>query len=407
MAQAAGTSAPLRTYKSSPAVVNPVAGGISPPRARVTSRSERDHGSFASQVPANHSASTSASTTTATGGTEARVFSPAELLINALRSEDKKEFDQVFKNIKRAASQEAKAANKPSHMQRFLAEKINAVGQVFEATWGPTTPLIAAVRGKKLHCLNLLLAAGANPNLLAGESGLALMFAKDPEYAKALLEAGADPNLVCPHNGSVLNHAASAGWDLKVIQALLDHKANVNLLATNPPVALSIDILSQCWHFVGRTKELHLAPKSSPLMAAASSGNVSILNLLIQAGADLECKGGPKDYTALMLAVTAKMPDAVQALLAAGSNVAALDKDGNTPLHLASIRGFHEIMEKLIKAGAAVDTLNAEGKTALMIVQDGLVSPTWAAEERLKAAKKVLLDAESLPGAKSNRSLQD
>ena len=57
--------------------------------------------------------------------------------------------------------------------------------------------------------------------------------------------------------------------------------------------------------------------------------------------------------------------DRVRALIRPGAYVNAVGKDGNTPLHLASLGGHTEIVKALIQAGADVNAVDVYGKTAL------------------------------------------
>ncbi|WP_265033965.1 ankyrin repeat domain-containing protein [Wolbachia endosymbiont (group A) of Sicus ferrugineus] len=48
-----------------------------------------------------------------------------------------------------------------------------------------------------------------------------------------------------------------------------------------------------------------------------------------------------------------------------GADVNAKDKDGNTPLHLAAMKGKIDVVKILLEYNADVNTKNNEGRTAL------------------------------------------
>jgi len=75
-------------------------------------------------------------------------------------------------------------------------------------------------------------------------------------------------------------------------------------------------------------------------------------------------------YRPLHHAVAHGKVSSVEALLAAGSNPNAQNRNGWTPLHYASMtkcESSMQILELLLKAGARVHEVNDEGMTALML----------------------------------------
>ena len=64
-------------------------------------------------------------------------------------------------------------------------------------------------------------------------------------------------------------------------------------------------------------------------------------------------------------------PEAIEALLKAGENIEARDKDGRTPLIWAARHNNNpEVIEALLKAGANARAKDKEGKTAVDYAKD-------------------------------------
>ena len=93
---------------------------------------------------------------------------------------------------------------------------------------------------------------------------------------------------------------------------------------------------------------------STPLMLAASRGQVEFAARLVELGAALDCQdhGG---RTPLHYAAEEGHTPAAQALIEAGSDVASTDTYGDTPLHAAAAKGHTETVKLLLTAGAPVD----------------------------------------------------
>ena len=110
---------------------------------------------------------------------------------------------------------------------------------------------------------------------------------------------------------------------------------------------------------------------------------VEIVNLLLQAGADVNAKS-EDGTTVLMLAAYSKEPDVVNILLEAGADVNARDADGKTALHSAAAKGDPRIIRTLLQSGADVNAKVAGGFNV------GMTPLIFA---RTPVAAKVLLDA--------------
>jgi ankyrin repeat protein len=99
---------------------------------------------------------------------------------------------------------------------------------------------------------------------------------------------------------------------------------------------------------------------STPLYVAAEFGKTEIARMLIGAGVDVNMKN-VIGSTPLHEAAHNGRVKIAHMLIDAGANVNVQDGDGETPLHLAANNGSVEIAKMLIDAGADETILNDEG----------------------------------------------
>jgi ankyrin repeat protein len=103
----------------------------------------------------------------------------------------------------------------------------------------------------------------------------------------------------------------------------------------------------------------------TPMMLAASRGNVDIIDLLFTQGADPN-KRGSMERTALQYAVEKNHIEAVKRLLDYGADIDACDNGRLTPLVMAASRGYTELSLLLVEKGADVNIQHIKGWTALI-----------------------------------------
>jgi hypothetical protein len=233
------------------------------------------------------------------------------------------------------------------------------------------------------------------------------------DVVRRLVEYGADVNDTAPDGTSALVMAIANGH-YEVASYLLDHAADPNaagqgwnalvqvVRTRNPSVGQAPPLIP-----TGRVTSFELAQKildqgveidapiekqirdryrthmnmvgATAYVMAAKGADHEMMRLLLLYGADPLVKTDD-DRTALMVAAGIDMwyidedsgsnEDAVEAVkvaLEAGSDVNAIDDDGDTALHGAAFRGSNEIVQMLVEHGAKLDVHNYLGFTPLMI----------------------------------------
>jgi ankyrin repeat protein len=222
------------------------------------------------------------------------------------------------------------------------------------------TPLeVAAFRGD-LNMVRALLQAGAgsSPRTLAA----ALVGAANSgniEVLRLLMANGASIAARDPGGRTVLIAAAASGYPAMVREVLKNH-ADVNVSATFPPTPPCTEQLKKD----GACRESMEGDGQTALMEAVSRS-------------DYDEPPEGLDRT-----------EVVRLLLAAGADVNARDKEGNTALMLC--RGHVEQVKLLLRAGADPNARNNKGETALSRTYDDDV-------------KQILIEHGALPAREAEK----
>ena len=104
------------------------------------------------------------------------------------------------------------------------------------------------------------------------------------------------------------------------------------------------------------------------LFRAAKYGNVTEIRNLLKQGANLEFKNR-KGYTALHIATIKGYLDVVELLIEAGANIDNVSNIGSTPLMSAAYRSYTAILQALLAAGADTKPRSDNGNTAFDIAE--------------------------------------
>jgi ankyrin repeat protein len=252
------------------------------------------------------------------------------------------------------------------------------------------TPLLYAARDGRMDSVRMLLDAGANIEDRDANDITPLIIAitnNHPDVARFLIDRGADIKAVDWYgrtalwaavetrnmdvdNGTFVNSIDRAPY-LDLVRVLLERGANANARTKEVP-PIRRDFLritgSLAWvDFTGQT----------PFVTAALAGDLAVMKLLLQHGADPNIPTFD-GTTALMAAAGVNwvvdqtydegqpaLLEAVKLCVELGLDINAVNSMGLTALHGAANRGSDDIIRYLVAQGAKIDAKDAEGRTPL------------------------------------------
>jgi ankyrin repeat protein len=250
---------------------------------------------------------------------------------------------------------------------------------------GHTALMAAAYYGHR-SLVNVLLAAGADPNLLSDDDGLATgmtalmlaagsFFASNRQHiAKLLIAGGADVNQRGAGGKTAIFHAALAGSGYSdCVEVLIAAGANLDVQDDRGHTVLSSVAAAENYPMFNLLMQAGASTtglESIQLIQAASTGNVERVRSLLATNANKDLDRG----AAIGNAAAAGHTKIVELLIRAGANVNLRDKLGFTPIASAAYAGYGEIVRLLIDAGADIQAPAGEAQSysALEYAQMGL-----------------------------------
>ncbi len=250
---------------------------------------------------------------------------------------------------------------------------------------GHTALMAAAYYGHRA-LVKLLLDAGANPNLLSDDEGLgngmtALMLAAGSFFAsnrhavaKLLVANGADVNQQGNGGKTAIVCAALAGSGYRdCVEVLIAAGANLDLLDDRGHTVVTLVAAAENYQMLNVLIQAGASTaglESIQTIQAASEGNVDRLRSLLANKVNLDLDRG----AAIGKAAAAGHTQIVELLIQAGANVNLSDRAGFTPIASAAYAGYGEIVSLLIAAGADIQAPANEshGYSALEYARMGL-----------------------------------
>jgi ankyrin repeat protein len=257
---------------------------------------------------------------------------------------------------------------------------------------GSLTPLLYAARDGRLDAVQTLVAAGADIEQRDANGITPLLMAitnNHMDVARFLIDRGAAINVsdwygrtplwaavetrnMDVDNAEPFENGVDRGPVLELIRILLDRGADPNTRTKEtPPIRRQMLRVTGSLSWVDFTGQ-------TPFLTASLSGDLSVMRLLLEYGADpyIPTFGGT---TALMAAagvnwvVDQTSDEGPNALLEAvklctdelGMDVNAVNSMGLTAVHGAANRGSDDIIRYLTTRGARLDVKDKEGRTPL------------------------------------------
>ncbi|XP_064107872.1 ankyrin-3-like isoform X2 [Macrobrachium nipponense] len=254
------------------------------------------------------------------------------------------------------------ARNNDTAMVNLLVEQGSVV---YHSTGSGYTPLYYMAEYGNTETVNMLLRNGAKVNTALLNGYTPVLIAAERGYTaivQSLLENNANPNVKSKKGATPILVAAQNG-NTEIVRLLLERGADPNAKS----------------EVRGRPRTHY---RFFPLYFAAKWGHLDMVNLLLEAKADVTYRTLYGE-TALITATAWNRGPTVARLLDASADPNVADKLKTGALHRAAYYGYTDILQILIEKGAVVDAQNFEGRTPLHFCAKG--AKTLTLKELLKS----------------------
>jgi len=221
---------------------------------------------------------------------------------------------------------------------RNIAELLIAKGTDIDAGEGYWTALHNAVRFRHRDTTELLIQNGANVNAKNNDGKTPVHYAVllgSTEVIRMLLVAGADIDSISLNIRSLI-----LTGDVRVVNPLIAKSGDVDAKDESGCTML---------HFADDT---------------------SVVELLLDKGANIDIKDNEYSFTPLHYAARFGREDVADVLIARGANINAKDKWDFQPIHWAAYHDRADVIELLLSKGADINAKTSLGQTPLQLAQE-------------------------------------
>ncbi|EER25606.1 Ankyrin repeat containing protein [Coccidioides posadasii C735 delta SOWgp] len=186
-----------------------------------------------------------------------------------------------------------------------------------------------------------------------------------------LIDNGMSVDAKCGNDAStVVQHAARVGND-ELVFRLIDKGADINVISSLKQTLLH-DAAKLCKAelislLINRGLDIHARDGGgfTPLHQAALGKNEATVRTLIERGADINCTSNDGASPLLLAAAVRHSGPVIELLVRNGADVNHRAHNQATPLHIATDKGYLEVVLALVEHGANVDVAQHDGNTPL------------------------------------------
>ena len=282
-------------------------------------------------------------------------------------------------------------------------DRLNALNKKFQ------TPLLLAVGKRQKEAMNVLLDAGADPDIADEKGNTCLHVAIHQDFkeavppivekskkinamndsketalflacgnkmygvVKALLAAQADPNIVCQDESVNCLHLACSLGDTQLFDILLPASKDVDAvtLKQHSPILLAcskknVEIVKSLLK-AGATPNVHDKSMETPLHIATMKHVPELVSILLEhtdEPLDVNVQNR-RQHTPLFIACAKGYTDIARQLMEKGADVNIKDEKLNTPLHMAILHNSLDVIDDLLKHKADLNIAGQQGITPL------------------------------------------